>query len=423
MKDKLQIKETKKLTEDDLLDLDYSFTYYVGPNKRNKAKNIGEIILDIILIFIKEFVKDLFSVFKYKRINDKYVFLYSTTNQYNALAPLKKIVENSVFATFTRFDENRIPRSIGILLSLFYLPNFNTILKRSNNSDLLQRGKYYLIEGLYQWWNFYLHKTKPKAIIMSNDHTVSQRIIKKIAQSEKIPTIYIQHASVTEEFPKLDFDLSLLEGRDALNKYNKKGIDGVYELIGMPKFDQHYSDINTNSEVKSIGICTNHLDNDERIIRLCKELRINFPNTNIHIRPHPEDSRSKLYMKLCKMYNLEYSDSKKVNSFQFFKEIDLNIAGETSIHLEAVLMNVYPVYYQLNSEPYDEYSYLKNKLVNESFDKIQDLYSFIIKIRYNKPNIRGRAKYYIDTVNSIYDGKSTIKAKNIIINFVENHKL
>ena len=249
------------------------------------------------------------------------------------------------------------------------------------------------------------------------------RLLKKAAFYNKVPTFYLQHASVVEEFPKLDFDLSLLEGMDALSKYNKKGIDNNVELIGMPKFDRYYNCINSNLVINNIGICTNILESEETLSSFIKELRENFKSMPIFLRPHPADKRLEFYKKLSRQFNLFLSNSQNENSFDFLRKVDLNISGGSSVHLEAVLMNVYPIHYKFNKERYDDYGYLKNGLLLHSFDKVKDVVSHINSIKYNKPNIRNRAKYYVESVNTPYDGKSTEKAIQLIKEHVESYNV
>jgi len=213
----------------------------------------------------------------------------------------------------------------------------------------------------------------------------------------------------------------LLEGQDALDKYSKKRVNGEVALIGMPKFDKYFPYINMNNSIETIGICTNTLDDVSNIEKLCSILRTSFPTMKIIIRPHPRDPRKQLYQTLIENYKLDFSDSKKENSFEFLTKVDANIAGESSVHLEAALMNVYPIHYKLNNKYFDHYSYIKNGLIQNKFEAPNDLVNFILSIKRNKPNIRNRVKNYVDTVNTQYDGKSTQKAVEIINKFVNTY--
>jgi hypothetical protein len=401
----------------DIIDLNYSISYLnhslpkTNTNFLQKFSNIHS----ILLFTAKQIIKDLISIVRTKSLKDKSLLFYTSVNQYNSLIPLYKKIENSTFVTDSHKTHIRIPMAFGCLISILLAPRFHSLLNqkyRKEKSLILNRyADYFFIEGMLIWWAFYLKIKKPKMIIFSNDHLVWHRILRKAAESNKIPAIYLQHASVTEKFPKLEFDLSLLEGNDAFNKYNKKGISGKVELVGMIKFDKYHSDVNLQNQVKSIGICTNYFDDEARIEKICSVVSSSFNNLNIFLRPHPSDRRYSFYEKMKAKYNVHLSNSTKENSFEYLKKVDVNIAGETSIHLEAALMNVYPIYFQLQESITDNYGYIKNKLVVDVFDNINEIVVLLNELKNKRPNVRERTKYYVDTVNSEYDGKSTELAK------------
>ena len=60
---------------------------------------------------------------------------------------------------------------------------------------------------------------------MSNDHSPANRALLLVAKSKGIKTVYMQHASVSNLFPVLDFDYSFLDGVNAYNIY--KEIEGT----------------------------------------------------------------------------------------------------------------------------------------------------------------------------------------------------
>jgi hypothetical protein len=404
----------------DIVDLNYSMSYFSSSSDNLSKPNRINNVYSISLFAIKQVVKDLLCVLKNRNIKDKNLFFYSSVNQYNALSPLHEKIEDSVFVNLSHKTDTRLPMGLGCLISIILAPRFHFILNREykNKKHVISNNyvDYFFIEGMYLWWSLYLKIKKPKLIIFSNDHLVWHRVLRKAAEINKVPAIYLQHASVTEKFPKLEFDLSLLEGKDAFNKYSKKGISGEVELVGMPKFDKYYSYINKRNKVITIGICVNMLDNETYIEKLCSSIHSSFNYLEIILRPHPRDSRHNFFDLMKKKYNVHLSDSTKENAFKYLKKVDVNIAGESSIHLEAALLNVYPIYFQFNDKRLDHYGYLKNKLVVDVFDNTNELNNFLNNLKNNKPNIRARAKYYINTVNSEYDGKSAELAKNKIIN-------
>ncbi len=414
-----------KFTNLNIIEINYSQSYFCKvPKTSNVFINLINKICSTVSYCIKGIIKDFLFFPRNENLKNKNICFYSSVNQYNALKPLNYKLQNSVFVGLERNSENRLYMGIGFMLSFILLPYFIYVLNKKYKKHKLRiieyLPHYFNIYGMFMWWRFYLKRIKPKSIIFPNDHLVWHRVLRIAAESSNIPTIYIQHASVTERFPKLEFDLSLLEGQDALDKYSKKGINGKVILVGMLKFDKYYSKINQSKSAKTIGICTNILDDESLIEKLCSELKFAFPEKTIILRPHPRDARFSFYKNLIVKFKIEFSDSKIENSFEFLQKVDVNIAGESSIHLETVLLNVYPIYFQFSKNKLDHYGYIKNNLIMDYFDKTKPLIDKINNIKNNKPNVRNRAKYYIDTIGSKHDGKSVEKALKIVKNLVEN---
>ncbi|NMG42018.1 hypothetical protein GRZ55_22585 [Chelativorans sp. ZYF759] len=64
---------------------------------------------------------------------------------------------------------------------------------------------------------------RPAALVQANDHSPAQVALSMVLKGLGVPRIYLQHAEVTESFPELDFDYSVLR-----NKQSRQ----IYEAIG-----------------------------------------------------------------------------------------------------------------------------------------------------------------------------------------------
>jgi len=414
----------KYINDIDILDVNYSDTYF---KKNIYKKNIFIIIIKNVIntihFTLSAIVLDLFFFFENSSLKNKNLFFYGSINQYNALNSIGENVADSLFIGVSRTSENRLYMSLGCLFSFVLLPIFSykflSFSKKYKRKILENFSNYFFILGMLFWWTILLKILNVKSIFFSNDHLVYHRILRMAAQINKIPTIYIQHASVTKKFPKLEFDISLLEGRDSYHKYSFFKNNSIIRLIGTPKFDKFFKKINQSKKIRSIGICTNILDMETDIENVCRSLFCFFGSElEIFIRPHPRDTRCNFYDRISKAYQIKLSNSKKESSFGFLSNVDLIIAGDSGIHLEAVLMNVYSIYYSAENKDY--YGFLKNNLVTDYFDidSTNNLCKRIKKISNDKPDVRSRAKYYVDTVETAYDGKSTEFAVGIIDEYI-----
>ena len=90
------------------------------------------------------------------------------------------------------------------------------------------------------------------------------------------------------------------------------------------------------------------------------------------------------------------------------------VAGESSVHLEAVLCNIQSLYFTGGRPPKDVYGYQENGLLDGHIESVQDLSGAVREALGFVGSIRHRARYYIDTVDSVYDGRSTQAVAKIV---------
>lgn len=271
--------------------------------------------------------------------------------------------------------------------------------------------------GVYEASLDILKDLKPEAIVFTNDHFYKMRALMWAAKTLEIPTIYIQHASINEYFPPLKYDLALLEGRDTVEKYQAIGpIDGKVQLIGMPKFDAYVPFRNQRTDIKEIGVCTSIFDEAPIILELLKFLAAQFPQLNLTYRKHPRDERP-----IDLPPFVHQSNPNQETIFEFLKSKDILIAGDTSTHLEAALLNIPSLYYRMHDHFYDYYKYLKNGLVEEA-KELNDLTNLIEQILYKKPDVLSKAKFYNEVVGTDQDGHSKVLAVACINAFLKDKK-
>lgn len=357
-----------------------------------------------------------------EEVQDKVWLLVGSVNNYKTLSFLGESLSNTVFITTntnaatSSFKEMSRLSFHYILLRVFLLP-FVVIamIFRHGIYTLKIVDKVTESVGMYEACVSILRKGKPKAIIFANDHTIKVRGLVLAAQTLGVPTIYIQHASVSQYFPPLEFDLNLLEGEDTLKKYQQIGaIKGEVALVGMPKFDGYEDKRNRSTEIKRIGVCGNILDEESEVLELIHALKDAFPSMKISYRGHPRDQRR---LKLPR--GVAVSDAKQEMIFDFLCNQDLIIAGNTSTHLEATLLNILSIYYQFPSERLDEdyYGFVANGMIDK-IDNRTDLTAYIEKNRLGEKQLFTKAKYYNDLVGSENEGRSKELIKEKINYFI-----
>jgi hypothetical protein len=373
-----------------------------------------------------------FKPFKWKKERltkpPKYLFFAGTKNQMDSLSPIVQCTINSML--FGNPTENSF-HFVTFLGYLYSLPFFcKTVIKYLQSKDIKRLSFHYNFDRYWFTYGYYiavknwLSKMKPEMLIFSNDHNIENRVFRKISQDIHITTGYIQHASITNEFPVLEFDYAFLEGRDALDNYSNIGnTKTITFLVGSPKFDGFQNFINKSETIDSIGICINSFDTFESISNILIFLHASCPEKKIILRPHPGEKRMPEWNKLADERQIVFSNSKEEKSFDFLSHVDCVIAGNSNILLEAALLNVYPILFDFAKKPaLIKYSFIEKGLC-EYVSSEKKLLELISTISNKKECVRTRAKYYIDTIDTPYDGNSSQLVKELIIELSENKKI
>jgi hypothetical protein len=358
--------------------------------------------------------------FTTKNLGGKVWLFIGSQNNRSSLKFLLDELEGSVLVGYGvplhESDSFQIP-FYQTVLSAWRFPKIWYFFRKKYGSRAVKFGDFlFNCVGLYEVAFAVLKKYRPKCLILANDHSEKQRALLNAAKQLNIPVIYIQHASISDFMPPLDFDLSLLEGQDAWDKYKKLGkIQGEVRLIGMPKFDSFMRHRNTSKTVQNIGICSNLFDNQAGITRQIKTIQSKFPTKKITFRPHPADKR-----------HFEIPDSVVISTksegiFDFLKRQDLLIAGSSSVHLEAVLLNVSSIYFEVSpmqKNMQDAYGYVKNGLIEQAND-LEDLVDKIEREIKNRQPVFQKAQYYNALVGTESEGKSGALAGRYIREFLD----
>ncbi|PRY14426.1 hypothetical protein CLV24_104239 [Pontibacter ummariensis] len=354
------------------------------------------------------------------------VWLYVVSqNNYDSLKFIADTLPETVLVAGQNKDIGKyhnVVERISLRRKILYYYKFPYLLfqflKRRPEITLRFVDVLYDAVGFYEVYHQKLQQFKPAAIVFANDHNPDARAMLLAAKALGIKTAYVQHASVSTTFPPLQFDLSLLEGQDSLDKYIECGpITGEVKLIGMPKADAFVSARNRNRTIRTIGIGASLLDLIEELEKLTRKLSNCLPEVRIIVRPHPRDKRDFTYLQSIAP-TVSISDSSKEPTFEYLQHLDVMISSNSSVHLEAVLMNVWSIYYNFNSiEPlHDVYGYVAQGLV-EAISTPEKLCDMLTARLQDKPDVFLRARYYNATVGTPYDGKSSELALQHIANF------
>jgi len=391
--------------------------FFLYAKKNTKKESIFKLCSSIS----RQIIKDLLKLNKKKNkefnlpLNANW-FVFSTFNNYRALKNIKLGIPNSIWINvssnyeipdleneniFSNFKNSIRGRKYFSLLFYFIF----------NNSKI---PSYIFLEfhGIIDYYILLIKKYNPNVIFISNDHYPSSRGLIIAAFKLGIKCVYIQHASVSKLFLPIFNSHSFLYGRYSLDVYSSAGkSSGAIYLVGNHNLDSLESYLSKEKK-HTVGIALNLLDSEEGTIKVIKFLRQNFPDLNILLRKHPRDKRS---LQISNFENIEFS--LEPEPLNFLAQIDVLIAGDSSIHLEAVFSNVISIYYRFNKNSklkYDYYDFLKNDVVYEAKNS-NTIGEFISMFYQGKlQSKRNNAKYFEQSIDSDYEFNVTSKIIEIV---------
>ena len=367
---------------------------------------------------IKIFIHRLFHFIRYPDFREPcikdLIFFSTSVNNNNALRPIwtkLKPQEYSVWECENIFSETKIA-----IYSFLHLPSFFRMYEQLPVEDRLVVREYNYwfmnVYGYYKVIDKFLKKNrnKIKLLVLANDHSPVNQCIIENCIKHNIKTMYVQHASIDEEFPPVRFTYSFLDGLDTYKKYaSKKKVSGTAILSGSSRFDVLKKQLCVS---EYIGIAINELDDFSKIFDLC-EFLIDNGITDVILRPHPRLELQKEDMERFNNLGILFSDAKVENSFSFIAKLKLLISNESSIHLDALLMNIPSIQYNFSKDSFkDVYSFVKKGVVPfcENYEKV-------LKECISPHNV---SPEIIKEWNAAYGTKYDGKVSDVIFNFIKN---
>lgn len=378
--------------------------------KYSSYKKLGQQSNCLLYCFIRLFFSIAKSLvtgkFRFLKFKKEVLFISPTLNNQKAISPIVKKMNESTYMILDNYY-SFYPLALIYLYSLRYIFNFIVyyLSKGCEDRALIRYffQDFFMTMGFYKVTNIFLKKNPCiKIIVFANDHIMQNLCLIHFARKYNIQTIYTQHASITDRFPSLQFSYSFLDGMESWDKYKKiGGAKGTVFLSGSPRFDIINTIKQKRNLKKRIGIALNIWDSNEIVMQLCTYIQSKCDKTII-VRPHPalEHKDWSSFTDIGIILSLP----SKENAFNFISDLDLLIANESSIHLDAALMNVPTILYNFSDNKIvDWYSYIKNGLITVAKSK-EDVCKTIFELHRITIN-KTRVQYFVASFGTIYEGK------------------
>jgi hypothetical protein len=355
---------------------------------KNKDKNIG--VLSRVGVFLYNIISR-FSLCKSNLKKTDYVLYSGTKNQYDSLfGSFAELIKNSSvlnvldgrWLKVSNENEQYIkftPMIAVLSLFLFFYRSLS-LYKRLKAEGLSDSISLYFDRfcSVYYYVPFFLDlltTVQPKFVLMSNDHSPANRSLLFVAKSLGIKTVYMQHASVSNLFPKLEFDYSFLDGVNAYAIY--KEVDLLDRTENLTVFSEKHvfltgqkknvikNNVKHAGSDYACGVGFSHLDSNDFIMKVVESLLGVFAQCYLRFHPsHPIESVSIIKNHFFSNSSVLFSAGKDELLKDFLEPVSIFFGSGTSLHLEVALSGVRCFYIE-NSDikNNDYYSYERTGLV------------------------------------------------------------
>lgn len=179
-------------------------------------------------------------------------------------------------------------------------------------------------------------RTDPRIVVVSNDHSGFFRAFIRVARDRGCRLVYTQHGSIGRNFPRLDFDLALLDGMQAYLHYSESGPPrGTILITGRHRPEVIARPPATDEEAIAVGLATNW---DEPLTEWAPLLRlIAHQFSKVTLRCHPAETRRLAWRFLCWRNGIAL-DAGTLRDF--LAQQSVLISGMSGIVLDAALSGV-----------------------------------------------------------------------------------
>ncbi len=377
-----------------------------------------------VYYFTRSFVYSLiYGNYKYKEINSvkgKILFFCLSLNNRRALSSVMDKFDKQDYHLLLDVEVPELTLKRVYIKSLIYIiPILIRFLKYKGKEKRIYGYGLPLIlrsPGYFFTIGDFIKKMSPKCVFFSNDHVDCARMALWHCNNLNIKSLYIQHASVANYYPALQFSYAFLDGVESFHKYTDIHKDGTSKtvILGACRFDYMKPKIINQKEafINTIGVAVNMIDDYNHIEALCKFILNISPAYKIVIRTHP----GMLHFEHFKFENanIEYTSAYDETPFDFLNRIGILIANDSSIHLDALMARVPSIMYSLSKSGFsDQYSYVAQGLVKYAKDEDE------LKCMLSGHSLKMVSTDIAQFFNAAYDKEYEGNCSTIVANFLK----
>lgn len=346
-----------------------------------------------------------------KKFTKPFVFSFNTTNQREALLPLFEALGDraELISENGDFTDELLPdaylKSEYLKYSSKMLGWFYVFKGRDREVFRSRYYNFYRRLGQYNYYRdaFNGSKGTVKAYTASNDHSGLSQVGFVAARKAGIPTIYIQHASVSEKFPPLSADIAFLDGVDAKEKYLAAGPTSTeIHLVGSLKYDPYLKRREIDETKELVGVCIGMVyHNVNENFKLCEALE--EAGTPFCLRFHPLMDEAVQKRFADRGWEISPTEEKAPD---FILRCGSIVSGDSNILLEAIILKRQPIYFASTGMSVDYYGFVSQEICKKACLNFKEVIAQL-REKFDLAYHRQKARRYHDTLGTENEGKST----------------
>jgi hypothetical protein len=342
----------------------------------------------------------------YQSIKGKVFFFVKTDNQGHAVQPVVELLGQEAVKSDLAFLGWLFHR--GARLSLPFLP---VLLFRWLTATVYQRrtlphyvADYWLSYGLFLA-ACEVFRSKPNALVVSNDHTVVPRSIARAANFRHIPTVFIPHAGVMKGLPPLCFDFAFLEGLVAVQRYREFGpTQTAILLAGNCRLD--FVLRKPLPGPGAILFCPSLGDEVSAILESVSKVLAAIPDGTVILRPHPRDPMRETYLEASKKLGCVFSDAREQRAEAALIPVNAVVCGDSNIILEAKLTRRWVAVFFASGSISDHYGYIAEGIPDAVCWHAGEVIEFLRNTYTSEPPLFDGINRFMSTSGTCWEGRS-----------------
>lgn len=297
------------------------------------------------------------------------VFQYGPTrNNQEAFRRFNESLDEDIRALMGRAGRKApVRRRLFVATRIRSLWSASWALWRQRHSGALPQLQALHAAAAYLFYAFYPFPNSVRLLSVASDHSPVVMAMLSLAKQNGLPTCYVQHAPVTEHFPPLDFDLSVLYDQASVEAYEladqKRNRRTEERIVILSPFAHDYTRPRTiHNRALNVGMCLSSIPKTERLIAFSRKI-VDHPNVStLYWRCHP-----RFQLEAPDVGGERISVQERGGSLEaFLEKVDIVLVPNSGVGIES-LHNGKPTFYVdgMDDIPRDYYKFVESGILPE----------------------------------------------------------